>query len=150
MSVRMTQTDVVATPEPVDDHPASASTVEPLVGREGTPGAAESPIGALEPPEPESMLEPEPERQESESRRQLRQARHHRRKVSVACAVLVGVCLALTILVVTLASQRKSDPQGSLSLPTAGSASTGAVPPVVSFVSTTHRVGAPAPEGGHP
>jgi hypothetical protein len=61
-----------------------------------------------------------------DDRRARRAARHQRRHLSVACAVLIAVCLVITILIVGMARNRTPGPQTvvpALSLPpgTAGS-----------------------------
>ncbi len=86
---------------------------------------------------------------EPDSRRAQRIARHQRRQLTVACAVLVAVCLALTILIVSLARDRGSGP------PASGQSAVGPVVHVVQLRSPdpvtipTHQPGATAPEGDH-
>ncbi|MGP0110845.1 MAG: hypothetical protein ACLPR9_18660 [Acidimicrobiales bacterium] len=121
MTVRMTPTESGTTPRPPDPHP---------------PVPGDAPPG------------PSPDRPRTDGRRALREVRRQRRRLSVLCAVVVAVCLALTILVVDLARNRAAGPQG--------------VGPALALLPATHprfvpldpqppeTHGAAAPEGADP
>jgi hypothetical protein len=84
----------------------------------------------------------------ADSRKTLRAARQQRRRLSILCAVLVAACLAVTILIVSLARTRASGPTrvtpaSALPIPTPLRDS--AVPTIDPILSQ----GAPAPEGGN-
>ncbi len=86
----------------------------------------------------------------ADSRRSLRESRRQRRRAMWLCAAVVALCLALTIVVVTLARSRPVGP------PAAWSATPSAV--VRPAATAVDRVmsapapsrGAAAPEGGNP
>jgi hypothetical protein len=83
-----------------------------------------------------------------DGRRAHRLARHQRRRISIGCAVLVAVCLAITILIVGMARNRT--PGAQVVLPALALA----IPPVDSrpFVPTVppnQFRDAAASEGGH-
>ncbi len=52
----------------------------------------------------------------TDGRRALRQARSQRRRTALLCAVVLFVCLALTLLIVGLARDRAAPPAAALSL----------------------------------
>ncbi|MGD0880682.1 MAG: hypothetical protein ABSB09_03800 [Acidimicrobiales bacterium] len=91
----------------------------------------------------------------ADGRRALREARRRRRRTTWICAAFVAVCLALTIVVVTLARYRPAPPLPSVGAiassvhpspsaltPTAGSQADSTV------LSPAPSLGAAAPEGG--
>ena len=120
MTVRMTQTESGSTPQSDAPHQNH--------------------------PEPTSSGASEPR---TDGRRALRQARRHRRRLAVGCAVLVAVCLALTILIVDLARNRTVGPQGAA--PTSMPASPGPIvrPSALLMLQAIETRGATAPEGGN-
>ncbi len=119
-------------PEPMDCAPEPAPDEVPATAAAGVPDGGEVPGGDLP----------------TDSRRNLRVARQQRRRLSILCAVLVAVCLAVTILIVSLARTRTSGPTTvvpawALSAPS---------PAPASVVPTIHRIvshGATAPEGAN-
>jgi hypothetical protein len=145
--IRVTTSAAPTLPEPV----AAPSTAPSA----SSGSASESPGGG--PSEPVSPTS-------ADSRRALREAREHRRRVAWACAAVLALCLALTIVMVTLARYRSVPPSGSAAV-------TSPLPPSSSLsatadVSTFHQAaatpvdrtvrspvpsrGAPVPEGGNP
>lgn len=62
---------------------------------------------------PGDPVDPAPAPSAEQGRRELRAACHQRRRLAALCAVFVAVCLALTLLVVTLARDRSPSPQGA-------------------------------------
>ncbi len=84
----------------------------------------------------------------TEGRRALREARRERRRLSVWCAVVVAVCLLLTILIVGIARSRSTGPQVVMA---AGTLAQPAVPvPASRHYLLTETHGAAAPEGAQP
>jgi hypothetical protein len=120
MSVRITPSGAGSTTSPGTRYPRSAPTpfdlTEAAIGVDIEPqpqapaveepglGAATCAAAELEPGREPPMA----------SRSELRAARHQRRRLMVVCAVVIAVCLALTIVVVGLARNRVA---GSQSLP---------------------------------
>jgi hypothetical protein len=120
MTVRMTQTESGSTPQSDAPH--------------------------LNHPEPTDSPPSEPR---TDGRRALREARRHRRRLAVGCALLVAVCLVITILIVDLARNRASGPQGAA--PAFLRASHGPIvrPAAQPVMQAIEIRGAPAPEGGN-
>ncbi len=90
-----------------------------------------------------------------DGRRAVREARKHRRRTAWICALFVAVCLALTIVVVTLARYRPAPPLSSAGAlapsvsPFPSTRTSPAVNPVDSIVlPSPSSLGAAAPEGG--
>jgi len=85
-------------------------------------------------------------------RRALRETRRQRRRAMWLCAAVVALCLALTIVVVTLARYRPVGLPSALATTTGTYAVVHAPAPVVDRIlaSTFPSRGAPAPEGGNP
>jgi hypothetical protein len=89
----------------------------------------------------------------ADGRRALREARRQRRRAMWLCAAFVALCLALTIVVVTLARYRPVGPSSALTVTTTVPSAVVPTPaPVVDRVpaSTVPSRGAPASEGGNP
>ena len=124
MTVRTTRTGSGSTPRstrphavlriplPEDAATSAAPLPEPLpeTRSEGGPGAAAGPELLDRPEHPPPL----------DDRRARRTARHRRRHLSVGCAVLITVCLVITILIVGMARNRTPGPQTvvpALSLP---------------------------------
>lgn len=90
-----------------------------------------------------------------DGQRALRTARRQRRRLTVACALVVAVCLALTLLIVDLSRSRTNGADALLSPPSLRLSGTGPVLPAVPFsvgsrpASSTESPGATAPEGGN-
>lgn len=124
MSVRITPSGAGSTTSPGTRYPRSApipfDLTEAAIGVDiETPPQA--PV--VEEPGPGSATELEPGSEPTmASRSELRAARRQRRRLMVVCAVVIAVCLALTIVVVGLARNRVA---GSQSLP---SVRTGRIP----------------------
>lgn len=152
MTVRTTPTESGTTPRPPDLHPPVPGDAPPEVA--GVGQSPTSPPNGTDPPSGPAGAGgtdrpwPSPDRPRTDSRRALRDARRQRRRASVVCAVVVAVCLALTILVVDLARNRAAGPQG--------------VGPALALLPVTHprfvpldpqppeTHGAAAPEGADP
>ena len=152
MTVRLTPTESDSTPLP-----HNPSSPEPTDAAMATPAGDPSPIPSDHSPddgpgEAQSSTEPvEPVTSASggtDSRVALRDARRQRRRVGWLCAAIVAICLALTIVVVSLARNRPA--------PTPGAVVSSAL-----FVPSNDAIGsmalahdpfsgAPAPEGGNP
>jgi hypothetical protein len=120
--------------ETLDDGTPLGSSARPSTS---APGAAEDPA-----PGRDSGVE-EPVEVARETRREVREARHRRRQLMVACAVVVAACLVLTILIVTMARQRPSG------LPVQTAPRAEAVATYRSAPVPTPNHGAVAPQGGH-
>ncbi len=94
----------------------------------------------------------------AESRQELREARRLRRRTAWLCAAIVALCLALTIVAVSLARYRPVGPPAALAASGVPALVTGrtdpvprTVPVVVSVPSASVPIrGATAPEGGTP
>jgi hypothetical protein len=114
---------------------------EPSALERAGPAASETP--PADPPEVEHLSR-------SESQRAARSERHLRRRLAIACALLVAGCLVVTILIVELARTRAA----GLPAPASASALVIPVPPQPPPATPTTRSfgtdGATAPEGGHP
>lgn len=91
--------------------------------------------------------DPHPDQVHAETRRALRAQRRQRRRIAIGCAVLIAVCVLITLVIVNIARDRTSVPQ-----------SEGRLTPVAvvhnDFLSasihpSTDTPGAPAPVGGH-
>ena len=97
---------------PLDDPPAPVGDGDQLVDETAPPDAAAPPAPAAAPdPATTADLEPEPGRDPRiEGRRQLRAARKRRRRISIVCAVLIAVCMALTLLLVAIARAARPIP----------------------------------------
>jgi len=89
MTVRLTPTESDGVPEP---HAASAGSPEPHAG--DPPSTSDAAHIEADGPDP------------GDSRRALRESRRQRRRTAWVCAVVVALCLALTIAVVTMARYR--------------------------------------------
>ena len=115
MTVRMTPTESGTTPRPPDPHPPVPSDAPPEVACVGSAPTAR-PIGT-DPPSGRAGVsgtvrsEPSPGPPQADNRRALREKRRERRRLSVLCAVVVAVCLVLTILIVGMARNRPTGPQ---------------------------------------
>lgn len=115
---------------------------------DGSPGGPSAGAPTPAPPGPETPapgLDSAEDRVEvaRETRKEVREARHRRRQLMVACAIVVAACLVLTILIVTMARQRPS----GLPAPTASRAE--AVASYRSAPVPTPSHSAVAPQGGH-
>ena len=97
----------------------------------------------------------------AESRQELREARRLRRRTAWLCAAIVALCLALTIVAVSLARYRPVGPPAALAasgVPALVTGRTDPVPPAATAAPVADRTasapvpsrGAPAPEGGNP
>ena len=94
----------------------------------------------------------------ADSRRAIREARRQRRRTAWLCAAFVALCLALTIVVVSLARDRPVAPPASVAsvaVVPVGPVLTAAIPsaavPSAAVPSTVvPSRGAPPPEGGNP
>jgi hypothetical protein len=103
---------------------------------------------AIPPTDPEGSVR-------AEGRRAMRAARKQRRRISVGCAVLITVCVVITVLIVGLARDRASGPQ--VVAPEAALARSlqatpaGSVDPRLPAEKTSsiESQGAEAPQGGH-
>jgi len=86
-----------------------------------------------------------------DGRRALREARRQRRRTAWVCAAVVGLCLALTIVVVSLARERPVSPSGIGAAAVTVSASVPTTAPVSgTLLAAVTSHSAPAPEGGNP
>lgn len=126
MSVRITPSGAGSTTSPGTRYPRSAPVPFDLteVATEAATGVDIEPrpqAPVVEGPGTATELEPGSE-PTTASRSELRAARHQRRRLMVVCAVVIAVCLVLTIVVVGLARNRVA---GSQSLP---SVRTGRIP----------------------
>jgi hypothetical protein len=112
MSVRATPTGTgnIASP---GLYPGSTSTTPSV---DIVPDAEAPPVAPPEAPTPESTdvlvsrQEGEPESR-AETRRALRTARRQRRHIMVGCAVVIAVCMILTVLIVGIARDRRPGSQ---------------------------------------
>jgi hypothetical protein len=100
-------------------------------------------------PEPAPTEAPEVEHlSRSESQRAARSERHFRRRLAIACALLVTGCLLITILIVELARTRAA----GLPAPASGSALVISIrpqpPPATPTTRSFGTDGVTAPEGG--
>jgi hypothetical protein len=154
MTQRATQTRSGTSAPPAAPHPswpvrlpidpeadAGAVVSEPSALERAGPAAPETPA---EPPEVEHLSR-------SESQRAARTERHIRRRLSIACALLVAGCLVITILIVELARTHPAGLPASASAPALLTSIQLSQPPSLS--PTTRSLGtdgATAPEGGHP
>jgi hypothetical protein len=89
----------------------------------------------------------------AETRQAIRDARRRRRRTAWVCAAVVALCLALTIVVVTLARERPVVPSASLAATTGRSPHPDLVPAATldrAVRSTVPSRDAPASEGGNP
>ena len=135
----------------------AAADDPPIRPEAGTGGLAASPssdpMEQAEPDEPGHQVDPgSPGHQvhpgspgDHDSRIALREARRQRRRTAWLCAAVVALCLALTIVVVSLARTRPAPSSGTLSAPSAVS-----TPVSGSLLSADPHLGAPASEGGNP
>ena len=157
MSVRLTTTESDSTPPQPLSSPPDPSGIR--VTEPAAPGIPErDPAQAVAPSEMSigghADLGPTAG---TDSRRALREARAHRRRVAWMCAAVVALCLALTIVAVTLARYRSAAPSAPIAT------STVSVHSIVSRVTPTATAlvdravrptapsrGAPASEGGNP
>lgn len=150
MTVRMTRTESGSTTQSTDPHTVlpSALPEAPPAGTDGTPRApsgARSGGGGELIGDPE-QADPEPR---ADGRRAQRAARQQRRRISMACALLIAVCLVITILIVAVARNRA--PGAEVVVPPSALAAPEAIVVSRPGVPTTHPNqlrGAPAPEGG--
>ena len=145
----------VRAPDPPTGRPPTGDPA--LTGDPGQPGA-----GMPDPAGPDAvstvtpavvLADPEPVDQQPrvDRRRAERSERRQRRRISVGCALLVAVCLVITILIVGMARNR--NPGAQVVLPGLASAA-----PAFDSRPTVHNVhnvhndkvrGAVAPEGGN-
>ncbi|HEV3280100.1 MAG TPA: hypothetical protein VG032_00715 [Acidimicrobiales bacterium] len=102
VGTRTRATPAVVRPEVAPEAP---SLVPPDEGAAPDPAPATPATTArIDPP-------PAPARPRPDDRRAQRAARRHRRRLAAWCAVLVAFCLAVTILIVTMAGNRTPGPQ---------------------------------------
>jgi hypothetical protein len=88
----------------------------------GTATVTDVPVRHLDSPvDPVDPVDPAPVPSAEQGRRELRAARRQRRRLAALCAAFVAVCLALTLLVVTLARDRAPSPQGAPAAAVSGS-----------------------------
>jgi len=158
MTVRLTTTESDSTssqPLPKPPDPPVSRVTDPVVA--GVPDPILGPLPTpSEPPAagPADLEAPAG----ADSRRALREARARRRRIAWMSVAVVALCLALTIVAVTLARYRTAAP----SVPTTNSTVSSAHaalptvnPPNPALVDRSVRSpvpsrGAPAPEGGNP
>jgi outer membrane biosynthesis protein TonB len=132
-------------PPPATDAPPSVDGEAAL----DDTAQVDEPATTPDPVPPPSDTEQQPVEAPRETRREVREARHRRRQLLAACAIVVAVCLLLTILIVSMARQRPSG------LPAATQASASAAPragAVITRWSIPEPIpshGAVAPRGGH-
>lgn len=127
-------------PDPVPIRRGEDASVDPSPAT-GAPTGGGVEDGAARPPEAALSSSPR------ETRREVREARHRRRLLLAACAAVVAACLALTILVVSMARQRPSGLPAPLSA--GGAAATARSVPPFSTTAPFPYPGAAAPSGGH-
>ncbi|MGA2837468.1 MAG: hypothetical protein ABSF84_12805 [Acidimicrobiales bacterium] len=121
-----------------------------------TPSESELTPTPQVPPQPDpSVVQVTTTEEAADGRRALREARRRRRRTTWICAAFVALCLALTIVVVTLARYRTAP-----TLPSVGAIATsihpdpsGLPPPAgpridSTVLPSTSSLGAAAPEGG--
>jgi hypothetical protein len=162
MTVRLTPTEsdnspppqVPSQPEPPDAHQASGGVPASPATRADTvaePAAGDGPTDGT--PPPGDVGPPGP----GDGRRALREARSQRRRTAWLCAAVVALCLALTIVVVTLARYRPAGPPTGVvtAALTSSPYPTSHASTTTSGVDRTPRparpsLGAAAPEGGNP
>jgi len=140
MTVRLTPTESDSTPAHLEpDPPRSADAIAPapVVVTDGATIAHDAPTTA-----PEVPSDPG-EHVANDSRPALREARRQRRRTAWLCAAVLAICLALTIVVVSLARTRTVPTSGTVSAVSAISH-----PASGSLLSADPHLGAPAPEGG--
>ncbi len=138
--------DPFGPPPPIIGAPSDGDDMTPddtaqVGGLATAPGSTAQPSDAQQ-PQPQPQPEPQPVEAPRETRREVREARRRRRHLLAAWAIVVAVCLMLTILIVTMARQR---PYGlpAAAAPRAGSVVTYSAPNLI----PSH--GAVAPRGGH-
>jgi hypothetical protein len=163
MSVRMTPVEsghVAPTrrtyPRPAGPDTVPVDIVPPATSApvaEPSPGGA-SPATSPEATEPAaeatpSVGEPDPK---AEGRQALRAARRQRRRLMIGCAVVITVCLALTVAIVVMANNRA--PAGPAAPAAAASAPVAPIPVPAAAQSRPishahHTTGATAPKGAN-
>jgi hypothetical protein len=92
--------------EPYPGHREPSPGPPDFVVNQGADQGADQRPPAVGPPGPDPQ-----DRVRAEGRQALRAARRQRRRISIGCAVLVAVCMAITVLIVDLARDRTSGPQ---------------------------------------
>jgi hypothetical protein len=169
MSVRMTPVEsghVAPTrrtyPEPAGPDTIPVDIVPPTTS---TPVAGPSPVGASPATSPEETEATEPATEateatpgvaeadpKAEGRQALRAARRQRRRLMIGCAVVITICLALTVAIVVMAGNRSP---ASPAAP-AAAASAPAAPISVTAAAQSrpishahHTTGATAPKGAN-
>jgi hypothetical protein len=153
MTVRLTPTESDISPQsqvPVPPDPADVQVT-------AAPPDAPVPVGATGAPVPDApdgpVRDDGGDGRAAETRRAIREARRQRRRTAWLCAAVVAACLALTIVVVSLARERPVAPPASLAA-TAGSSARPDLVPVPTLDRavrpTVPSRGAPASEGGNP
>ncbi len=140
--MRLTPTESDNTPPPqVSVQPQSSdgrvTSSEPTIPSDGAAGEP----GATDPPPAGTPGD----HGASDTRIALREARRQRRRTAWLCAAVVAVCLALTIVVVSLARNRPPPSSGVLT----AYAPVSFTPASASMLATNPHPGAPAPEGGN-
>jgi hypothetical protein len=151
MTVRMPQAGSGSTRQSIDPYAAlrSSPPAATAVGADTADTAVHvAPSGGFRVVLDEAVLPDHESR--LDARRAQRAARQQRRHIAMACAVLVAVCLAITILIVGMARNRTPGaqvvmPAVALAIP----ARTDSLPASPAHQPNTFR-GATAPEGGHP
>ena len=164
MTVRLTPTESDTTPPPPAPAPPAAGgacDLGPDIGGPDAPVPPAPPAGGAVDDLPPAPVDG-PSRSDvdgggdigpgAEGRRALREARRQRRRTAWLCVAVVALCLALTIVVVTLARYRPVTPPGPVG------AASGAVPTIVHraapavgiLLTSATSHGATAPEGGNP
>jgi hypothetical protein len=156
--VRLTTTESDSTPSqplPTPPDPPVDRVTNPVIS--GIPDLVPAPVDAFPAPtavSPSGLESPAG----ADSRRALREARVHRRRIAWLSVAVVSLCLALTIVSVTLARYRTAGPSDSITTSTVStvhSAPPTVNPPRAALVDRSLRSpvpsrGAPAPEGGNP
>lgn len=133
----------------VDPSPPAADVEDalPAPAVDGDPGAGPrpEPAGSEDPPATADRS-PEPDSR-AETRRALRAARRRRRRVMVACGLVIAVCLVLTVLIVGIARDRRPGPR--VVTPGVSIGPPAPVGVVTAVQQSIEYPGAAAPEGEH-
>lgn len=115
---------------------------DPTIGPTASPppGSARSPFepraGEADVVSPRAVTGPRPA-----ERRAWRAARRRRRQLAVGCALLVALCLGITILIVVMAGNRTPGPQVLTAAPAASAASMSLAAAPASLTSSPDRAG---------
>ena len=150
MTVRMPQSKSASTTQSTDPYGALRRGLAespsvppaPVSAVPGAPPGGDVVATAVSPLPPDHQTR-------GDGQRAQRAARQQRRHLSVACAVLIAVCLVITILVVGMA--RNHSPGAQVVVPALALAISGHVDarPSVPTIQPNQFHGATAPEGGH-